>query len=362
MADTAWNGLLQDPCHLYHPTSADFSVDLSEKLKNVISLHMNSIQIPFTWYTINKYFGSNFFYIRCIAPGMNLGQYDYKIQLPPGNYTTDNLILRLQESLQEYVVGFADVNFGTTSIAYNSASAKLTIKIDIKHVYNETNYEIQFPSQSNYIEYYATYGNNVVKSLPQLFGYIDTVYQPFRIHSSKHNGSYNASQTYTLTEKNSILLIYLYQASADTNGRISEFVAVNNTIYTTISVQLNLGTFTASDIIRDLENKIQYHVNLNSEYSSLAYRNNVFTLSIHVNRKKVYNGINVKSILLFPEEEENALLPLWRGATSLFQFVNQFNECNNLVSENKSLTTIYLINTSPKLLLTCSRQRSKSPA
>ena len=337
-----------------YPTSADFSVDLSEKLKNVISLNMNSIQIPFTWYTINKYFGSNFFYLKCIAPGMNLGQYDYKIQLPPGNYTSGDLILRLQESLQQYVAGFADVDFGTTSIAYNIASAKLSITVDIRHVYNETNYEIEFPSQSLYLDYYAAYGSNVVKSLPQLLGYTSTLYRPFRVHSSKHASSYNATQTYTLTETNSLLLVYLYQAS-DSTGRISEFVAVNNTIYTTIGIQLNLGTFTASDIVRDLENKIQYHVSLNSEYSFLVYRNNVFTISIHVNRKKVYNGTNVKSILLFPEEAQNAL-PIWRGATSLFQFTNQFNECNNLISENKSLTTMYTINTSPKLLITCSRQ------
>jgi hypothetical protein len=337
-------------------TSTDFSVDLSEKLKNVVSLHMNSIQIPFTWYTINKYFGSNFFYIKCIAPGMNLGQYDYKIQLPPGNYTTDNLILRLQESLQEYVVTFTDVNFGLTSIAYNSASAKLTIQIDITHVYNETNYEIEFPSQSNYLDYYAAYGENVVKSLPQLLGYADTIYRPFRINSSKHTSPYNATQTYTITETNSFLVVYLYQAS-DTIGRISEFLAVGSTIYSTIRIQLTLGTFTASDIVRDLENKIQYHLHLNSEYSFLVFRDNVFTISIHINRKKAYNGKNVKSVLLFPEEEQNALLlPIWRGPTSLFQFVNQFNECNNIISENKSLTTIYTINTSPKLLITCSKQ------
>jgi len=41
--------------------STDFTFNLSDPLKDVVSLKLYSIQIPYTWYTINNNFGSNFF-------------------------------------------------------------------------------------------------------------------------------------------------------------------------------------------------------------------------------------------------------------------------------------------------------------
>jgi hypothetical protein len=301
-----------------YPTSTDFSVDLSEKLKNVISLRMNSIQVPFTWYTINKYYGSNFFFIKCTAVGMNLGQYDYKIQVSPGNYTCIDLVQRLQQSLEENKLFYSDVTFGNTSVEYNGASAKLTIKVDITHVYNETNYEIEFPSQSNYVEYYQKYGNNVVSSLHQLLGYKYLTYRPYCIYSSQHANKYDADQSYTLTSTNSTIYVYLYQGSeSDEMGHISEHAAVGDVVYTTLTIQLTLGTFAASDIILDLEKQIRYHPSLNTENSFVKFIDQTFTISINVNRKKVFNGKNVKSVLLFPEEN-GVGNPIWRGISSLF--------------------------------------------
>jgi hypothetical protein len=41
--------------------STDFAFDLSEPLKDVVSMKLYSFQIPYTWYTIGKSFGCNFF-------------------------------------------------------------------------------------------------------------------------------------------------------------------------------------------------------------------------------------------------------------------------------------------------------------
>ena len=46
----------------------EFTFDLSEPLKDVVSLKLYSVQIPFTWYTISKTYGSNF-----ISKVMHLG-------------------------------------------------------------------------------------------------------------------------------------------------------------------------------------------------------------------------------------------------------------------------------------------------
>jgi hypothetical protein len=62
----------------------------------------------------------------------------------------------------------------------------------------------------------------------------------------------------------------------------------------------------------------------------------------------------VKKILLFPEENVVGN-PIWRVTSSLFQFANRFNECNNVISENKSLTTLYTISTTPPINITCTK-------
>ena len=50
------------------PLTTNFSFDLSEPLKDVLSLKLYSIQIPYTWYIINKNYGANFFYIKTNNP------------------------------------------------------------------------------------------------------------------------------------------------------------------------------------------------------------------------------------------------------------------------------------------------------
>ena len=59
--------------------STEFTFDLSDPLKDVVSLKLYSVQIPYTWYTINNDFGSNFFIIKGNSPGIDNGNHDYTI-------------------------------------------------------------------------------------------------------------------------------------------------------------------------------------------------------------------------------------------------------------------------------------------
>ena len=44
--------------------STQFTFNLSDPLKDVLSIKLYSIQIPYTWYTISTSYGSNFFYLK----------------------------------------------------------------------------------------------------------------------------------------------------------------------------------------------------------------------------------------------------------------------------------------------------------
>ena len=65
--------------------SSDFTLQLSEPLKDVVSMKLYSIQIPYTWYTISTDYGSNFFYLKGNVPGIDNGNHDYMIDISAGN-------------------------------------------------------------------------------------------------------------------------------------------------------------------------------------------------------------------------------------------------------------------------------------
>ena len=79
--------------------STDFTFNLSEILKDVLSIKLFSIQVPYTWYTINANFGSNFFYIKGNSPGINNGKHDIIVSIPVGNYTAPDLITAANKSI-----------------------------------------------------------------------------------------------------------------------------------------------------------------------------------------------------------------------------------------------------------------------
>jgi len=62
-------------------SSTDYTLDLSDTLKNVLSMKLYSYQIPYSWYTIDIAYGNSCFWISD-------GSYNIPISITPGNYTT----------------------------------------------------------------------------------------------------------------------------------------------------------------------------------------------------------------------------------------------------------------------------------
>ena len=70
-----------------YPYSTDFTFNLSDTLQDVVSLKLYSIQIPYTWYTINNNFGANFLLIKGNSAGINNGNI-----VCDASYTYDNSV------------------------------------------------------------------------------------------------------------------------------------------------------------------------------------------------------------------------------------------------------------------------------
>lgn len=96
------------------PTSAtSFTVVLTEPLTNVTSLKLNSINIPYTWYSVDSAVGNNIMYVD-LNTGVN-GV--HTITVANGNYTPSGLVgaVRRQIGLNSYLNGSIDISYNTVN-------------------------------------------------------------------------------------------------------------------------------------------------------------------------------------------------------------------------------------------------------
>ena len=96
------------------PTSAtSFTVVLTEPLTNVTSLKLNSINIPYTWYSVDSAVGNNVMYVD-LNTGVN-GL--HTITVANGNYTPSGLVaaVRRQIGLNSYLNGSIDISYNTVN-------------------------------------------------------------------------------------------------------------------------------------------------------------------------------------------------------------------------------------------------------
>lgn len=74
-------------------TSTDYTLDLSDTLKDALSLSVYSYQIPFSWYVIDDSYGNTCFWIHDPVTSQ-----DINIYVPPGNYSATSFQTQLNTS------------------------------------------------------------------------------------------------------------------------------------------------------------------------------------------------------------------------------------------------------------------------
>uniref|UniRef100_A0A6C0KSA0 Uncharacterized protein n=1 Tax=viral metagenome TaxID=1070528 RepID=A0A6C0KSA0_9ZZZZ len=117
--------------------STDFTLDLSDPLTNVLSMYLYSIQVPYTWYTIDYIYGNTCFWVT------NAGN-TFKIFIEPGNYNPTEFCLALNYAftnstnfqkpydVNDWPKGFTyKDNLNIPNIAkYNQNNGKITLYLD----------------------------------------------------------------------------------------------------------------------------------------------------------------------------------------------------------------------------------------
>jgi hypothetical protein len=116
-------------------TSTDYICDLSDTLKNVLSISLYSYQIPFRWYAIDAAYGNNTFWIYDAMTNITI-----PIVIPSGNYSQTQLANEVNKSFIKAGFGFVTkdpITKDSKGVYYDSTSGILSLLL-IDGSYNGT--------------------------------------------------------------------------------------------------------------------------------------------------------------------------------------------------------------------------------
>jgi len=97
-------------------SATDYTLDLSDPLKNVLSLRLYSIQIPFSWYIIDAQYNNNVFWVS------RSNDSTVQIVLPSGNYTPTTFVASLNATIRTAITDISG-----TPVSYSESTGKLTL-------------------------------------------------------------------------------------------------------------------------------------------------------------------------------------------------------------------------------------------
>ena len=341
-------------------SASNFTFNLSEPLKDVVALSLYSVQIPYTWYTVNSDFGGNFFYLKGDVPGIDNGNHDYKISVPSGNYTATALSTEVNKSIQQVINQYTDVSFGNTKLIYNnglpsdSGTGKCALQIEITKIFNECNYSLYFPNWSSPI--IAASGDNATKkqTIAGYFGFNDQSYYCSTIYSEfipLLKSQINQSPFVVNTEKTSFKIVP-YMGSSYLNA--------TNT-YSPVIIDLTLESgaqITRDALVNSLNTKLLNNMSLDPnptftgcQWIDVIKPTQTGNGNSYIQIKcKLKNGAmstipNLKLAVVFDYDANS----IFYGSSSIFCFPTSLKnasgdvicELNELLSETPILQTNY---------------------
>ncbi len=349
--------------------STSFTMNLAEGIENVISMKLYSVQIPYTWYTVNSTFGSNFFYIKGNSPGIDNGNHDIKVEIDSGTYKPEEIatainakysFMKNKAAIQTYITNkpsdttynpVLDMSLGNTQVTYNlgANNAKVVFEMDLKKQYDESNYYMYFPTWSSPDEEPKTL------TIPSFLGYRFDTYYPYIAYSQ-------AILPLIEGDTNSETNTSFYLTSANNYFTIRHYIG--DTTIREIQITFSLATESAhsrNELIRDINAQLQSSPLIDPTYSSVT-RKNVFTdksrieIAVKLNRNKVEQIENSKLQIIFPNETQPGN-HIWTGTDSCFVYPEQLTvELSEIVSEAQSTLTNYIIDqNAAKIQIECTK-------
>lgn len=352
-----------------YPSSTNFSFNLSRPLRDVISLKLYSVQIPYTWWTINKNYGGNFFYLKGNSPGIDNGNHDYKIEVPPGNYTGASITAAINKVLNDTTYSdclmnlYTDVSFAGTYLEYSEANAVCNMHLVIKKQYTETDYYLYYPPVSSTLYYNTVYN---------FLGYSSNTYNFNTLTGSKIKNSNSAANEniYAIDATNDTIKIIYYAGAGGTYDVSSS--SIIGTYYVSIPHSTN---YSRDTIFSLLNSALSAHENLTGSSISKKFDtsgNFYYKMTVQLNRYTTVATAGGKIAIVFPQE--SGYYPVWTRANNSAAVSCCFSfgvagtgdvltyELGDLISENQPKTTNYVVETDFSFALFCEKTHYISAA
>jgi hypothetical protein len=338
--------------------STDFTLNFTETLKDVVSLKLYAIQIPYTWYTISRNYGSNFIYLKGNSPGINNGNHDFRFTIDPGNYQQNTIVSAINTNIQKLSSIYTDVSFGSTAFIYNPTSCIANFVLDIQLSYNETSYRFYF-SDDFYSPFPIT--NNIPRNyhLNTFLGLNYSNYSTSSVYSSRNIPFLNTNNSiYSFDTSNNTIYVIQYEPTIDRFGNIMNFnssCVIYQTIPISFPISYDNAVYSQSAILEMVKTTFtnilqttKHFEILDVQFNNITdidicgnviddYGQHFFRWDIKLNRYAGFNIPGSKLCLVIPsiEIETNKDFPIWIGINSCFQFTSVINELNHLISETE---------------------------
>ena len=204
-------------------TSTNYTLDLSDTLKNVLSMRLYSYQIPFSWYLIDPIYNNTCFWITN-------GTDNVPITMPSGNYNSTEFVISLNNAFTN--AGFANFQSITinnvivnTPVYYNVNTGKITLNLYGAKIntpkYNftvTTNTIITFFDFTGTLQCYLNCVNNT-NYLNQTLGWLMGYRVPYEI--IQENGNTASSVLDLIGTKYLILVVDDYNQNHVNNSLVS---------------------------------------------------------------------------------------------------------------------------------------------
>ena len=329
----------------------EFTFNLSEPLKDVVSLRLYSLQIPYTWYTIGKSFGSNFFIFKGKTAGIDNETHDIKIEIDAGNYNAGELSTSINAKIVE-VNNTIDASIENSSLEYNSITTKSNFIIDINKDYNETAYRLSFPTWDSPYNIYDSSKNTIASYLG-----FETKEYDFNVLKSPLYYEMPVAPTvditsFTIADNNNTITINQYYGTIPFTNGVS-------TIDISANIQLTNGVYTRTSLISHLNSKLIENTMLYESYiqrKNIDASNNEFKspkksyneLKVKFKRTEMNPQLDSKTVVILPDEST-----VWIGATSCFRFDSSYNELSYIYGDTLPVVQNdrYKIEDKPYILL-----------
>lgn len=210
----------------YGSSPSNFNLILPAQFTKIVSLQLNSIELPLTFFNISKQLGCNFFSIHLYDSSGNSIDSSV-ISIPDGNYDQTGIVTILNEQMTDLGGFYGEIEFGINYTSNNGSGQMIAL---IKHTYTGTAFNFSLDFQAD------RYGNcDNSTPLPLKFGWI----LGFRNGVYENNSNYVSE---SIVDLNTIKYVYLvvddYNNSVN-NGFYSAFNSsiLNKNILARISLQ-----------------------------------------------------------------------------------------------------------------------------